>query len=219
MGKNNLFTPEQTIILDQVEKDPYLKSNFYFTGGTVLSYIYLQHRHSEDLDFFSTNKLDNDKILSIITACAKKYNFTFEPQFKEVVSIFILKFKDGTQLKLDFGYYPYNRVEKGTMYKNIDVDSLRDIAINKLVSVNQRTTSKDFVDLYYLLKQFTIWDLIYGAERKFNIEFDPFILSGDIIDKVKDLDSLPKMIKPLTIEELKDFFIDKAQEIAKKSVE
>ncbi len=219
MGKTNLFTPEQTIILDQVEKDPYLRSNFYFTGGTALSYLYLKHRHSEDLDFFSVKELDKERILSLITKWANQLDFTFEAQMKEVVYIFLLTFKNGTTLKVDFGYYPYPRVEKGGKYKRLEVDSLRDIAINKLVTVNQRTTAKDFVDLYFLLEHFTLWDLMYGAEKKFKMEFDPLILTGDLLDKAEQLESLPKMIKPLTLDELKTFYTEKAKEIAKESLE
>lgn len=219
MGKNNLFTPEQTIILDQVGIDPYLRSNFYFTGGTALSYLYLKHRHSEDLDFFSVKKLDQAKILSLITQWAVHHNFTFEAQMKEVVYVFLLTFKNGTTLKVDFGYYPYTRVEKGTKYNKLEVDSLLDIAINKLVSVNQRLAAKDFVDLYFLLKHFTLWDMMYGAEKKFKMEFDPFILTGDLLQRAEQFTSLPKMIKPLTLEKLKAFYTEKAKEIAKRSVE
>lgn len=219
MGKIHLFTPEQEIILNQIEKDSYLKSNFYFTGGTALSYLYLQHRHSEDLDFFSTNKLDEEKIFSTVTKWSKAYNFSFEPQMKEVVYIFLLSFNNGVQLKVDFGYYPYPRVEQGTLYKNLDVDSLLDIAINKFVTIHQRASVKDFIDLYFLLKEFTIWDIMYGAEKKFHMKNDPFILSANILDKIEEFDYLPKMIKPLSLEELKSFFRQKAKEIGSRAVE
>jgi predicted nucleotidyltransferase component of viral defense system len=50
MGKNTILIKEQKSILDLISKNQYLKSNFYFTGGTALSEIYLQHRLSEDID-------------------------------------------------------------------------------------------------------------------------------------------------------------------------
>ena len=34
-------------------KETPLKEKFYWTGGTLLSYLYLHHRQSNDLDFFS----------------------------------------------------------------------------------------------------------------------------------------------------------------------
>ena len=53
-----ILTPIQNQVLNQIKKSPFLKNNFYFTGGTVLSEFYLQHRYSNDLDFFSENKFD-----------------------------------------------------------------------------------------------------------------------------------------------------------------
>lgn len=47
------FTPIQRIIFDEFSKNSKLRKQFYFTGGTALSAIYLHHRESEDLDFFS----------------------------------------------------------------------------------------------------------------------------------------------------------------------
>ncbi len=219
MEKVSLFTPEQNIILNQVAKDSYLRSNFYFTGGTALSYLYLHHRNSEDLDFFTTIKLDPAEILAKITNWAQQYDFKFESQMKEVVYIFFLTFNNGIKLKVDFGYYPVQRVEKGMQYKQLEVDSLFDIAINKLVTIQQRTTVKDFVDLYFLLEQFTIWDLMYGAEAKFHMKIDLFMLAGDLLYKPEEFSSLPKMIKPLTLEELRAFFRETAIGLARRSVE
>ena len=51
MEKMSILTPTQKQILDQIGKSQFITSNFYFTGGTVLSEFYLKHRFSEDLDF------------------------------------------------------------------------------------------------------------------------------------------------------------------------
>lgn len=218
MGKIHLFTPEQTAILTEISKVHYLKDNFYFTGGTALSYLYLKHRHSEDLDFFSPNKFDQEIIFDLVSEWSKKHDFTFTAEFKEIVYVFFLTFKNGETLKLDFGYYPHTRVEKGMKYLGLEADSLLDIAINKFITVNQRSNAKDFVDLYFLFKRFTIWDLIYGAEKKFRMKTDLFLLSMDLL-KVEDFDTLPKMIKPLTLSKLKSFYRQKAKELARESVE
>lgn len=218
MGQVPFFTPEQQLVLDQVALSDFLRSNFYFTGGTALSYFYLQHRHSEDLDFFSQKKFDFNLILSEVKQWAKKHNFSFQHQIREVVDMYILKFKNNEILKVDFGYYPYERVEKGLVYKGVAVDSLLDIAVNKLSTVNQRSSVKDFVDLYYLLDKFTIWDLIEGVRVKFRQEFDYWILGSDLEYVVEKFDTLPRMIKSLTLDELKKFFRQKAIELGKKAV-
>jgi hypothetical protein len=93
-----------------------------------------------------------------------------------------------------------------------------DIAINKLLTVSQRNEVKDFVDLYYLLDKFSLWDLRSGVKEKFNIETDSILIASDFL-KVEDFNFLPRMIKSLDIDELKLFFREKAKELGSKSTE
>ena len=218
MEKMSIITPTQKLILNQIATSQFIKANFYFTGGTALSEFYLQHRFSDDLDFFSEKTFNFDLVLQEINSLAKRFDFTFVRQQREVVHMYTLKFKNNENLKLDFGFYPYPRVKKGLNYSGIIVDSLFDIAINKLTTINQRSSIKDFVDLYFLLDKFTIWDLIEGVKVKFRMELEPWILGSDLGYVVKDFQTLPKMIKPLTLVELKNFFRKKAEELGKKAV-
>src|SRR3989344_541791 len=218
MGKI-FFTQKQKFIFDQVKNEDFFKSDFYFTGGTALSYFYLQHRYSEDLDFFSEKKFENEAILTEVKLWAKKFDFTFQHQFKEVVNIFSINFKNKTTLKVDFGYYPHRRVGKGISYQGISIDSQLDIAINKLASVNQRSQVKDFVDLYFLLDKFLIWDLIEDVKVKFRMELEPWILASDLEYYIDQFKYLPKMIKPLTLNGLKKFFRNQAIILGRKAVE
>lgn len=214
MGEISTLTKEQKIILGEVGTNEFLKSQFYFTGGTALSTFYLQHRESEDLDFFSRNKFNNQVIFTIVDSWSKKHKFKFQSRFNEVVYIFILNFKGNTTLKVDFGYYPYQVLNGSKIKDGVKIDSLLDIAVNKLLTIQQRTDVKDFVDLYYLLDKFTIWDLIEGVRHKFKVKIEPFLLSGDFM-KVNQFENLPKMIRPLELDKLKSFFINKAQRLGK----
>src|SRR5258708_2519671 len=144
MGKIQVLTHEQEIILAEIKKSPVLRQ-FYFTGGTALSAFYLQHRYSDDLDFFTKDKFDTQQILDLIQTWSKKYNFTFTSEFQEVVYIFLLTFQNNSTLKLDFGYYPYQKIKEVVLVDGISTDSLADIAVNKLLTVTQRNTVKDFV--------------------------------------------------------------------------
>jgi predicted nucleotidyltransferase component of viral defense system len=217
MGEIPVLTRKQKIILAEVVKDKIFQK-FYFTGGTALSAFHLQHRESEDLDFFSESKFELQPIFNFFQQLGKLHKFELTAEFLEVVYILRLKYKNNEVLKVDFGYYPYQRVEKGKVIDGLTIDSLIDIAINKLQTITQRTTVKDFVDLYYLLEKYTVWDLIDGVKVKFGQKLEPFILASDFL-KVEEFDYLPKMIKPLTIEQLKDFFRKKAIEVGKQGVE
>jgi len=216
MGKIQILTREQQVILDEVGKHPFFQQ-FYFTGGTALS-IYLRHRYSEDLDFFTEKEFDSQALLTIMEIWSRKYGFTFTSEFHEVVYIFILTFENGAELKVDFGYYPYKRIKESVVQNGIKTDSIVDIAVNKLLTITQRNTMKDFVDLYFLLKEFTLWDLIGGVKIKFKQHLEPFILASDFT-KIENFSFLPRMIKPLNLEKLKEFFRQQAKEIGKKDVE
>ncbi len=217
MGKIQVISREQKIILDEIAKEEYLSANFYFTGGTALSSFYLRHRYSEDLDFFSLQNIDQQSILALVNKWSKTYDFTFESRFVDVVYIFRLNFKNGQSLKLDFAYYPYKQIETPKIQGNIQIDSLTDIAVNKLLVISQRTDVKDFIDLYYLLQEFSLWDLREGVKQKFNVEIEPLFLAADFL-KVEDFDFMPRMIKKLDIEELKSFFREKSKELGRMAV-
>lgn len=218
MGKIAVITPEQQLLLDDFKSDPYLCSHFYFSGGTALSLYYLRHRQSVDLDFFSEDQLDPQEILRKVTSWAEKHGCTIEYAPIEQIHIFNITFPNKQTVKVDFAFYPYKQVGESKKIDGAIVDSIIDIAINKLLIVEQRAEVKDFVDLYFLLRQFTIWDLIEGVKMKFGVALDPFIIGSDFF-KVERFDYLPKMIKPLTLGELKSFFKQKSTEIGGKTVE
>ena len=212
-----ILTEKQQLIFDEIKNSKYITENFYFTGGTALASVYLHHRLSEDLDFFSQEKLDTIAILNLITEWSKKLGLKVESQEMEVVRIFNLEFGDKEKLKIDFGYYPYKRIEEGQVYESVQVDSLLDIAVNKLQTIHQRNEVKDFVDLYFLLKKFTVWDLMEGVRIKFRIELDPYTISADCL-KIESFENLPVMLKPRTLENLKSFYKDLAKKLGSKVI-
>lgn len=211
MGQIDL-TSKQQIIFDEIEKSDFIRQNFYFTGGTALASIYLHHRLSEDLDFFSPEKFDTLVILNLITEWGKRHKFKITSQENEVVRIFILEFPDKEKLKVDFGFYPYKRLEKGQFVGSIEADSLLDIAVNKLQTIHQRSDVKDFVDLFFLLRKFTVWDLMEGVRIKFRMELDSYTVAADYL-KVEKFEDLPRMLIPFSLKDMQDFYKEKAKEI------
>lgn len=217
MGKIT-FTPLQRSLFETITQHSFLPKSFYFTGGTALSAVYLHHRESEDLDFFSETDFENEPILEIVKNIAFSLKITYRFTIRHHSRIIELVQKDKLLIKIDFVYHPYKRLKKGPAIKGFPVDSLLDIAANKLLTVNQRNEVKDFVDLYFLLKKFTVWDLLYAIKAKYNMEIDIILVASDFL-KIEDFDFLPKMIMPLTLKDLKLFFREKAKELGKKSIE
>lgn len=211
------FTSIQKIIFDEFTKNSNLTKKFYFTGGTALSAVYIHHRESEDLDFFSQNEFESIPVDHFIKNLSKKIQAKPHLIEREVVRIYEFIKKDRVIIKVDFAYYPYKRIKKGIKINGVTVDSMRDIATNKLHTITSRTEVKDFVDLYFLLKEFSLWDLLYGVEHKFGMELDLVWLSSDFL-KVEDFKYLPKMLVPLSLEELKDFYRQQAKKLGMKVV-
>jgi len=216
MGKDSILTEKQKRILGQFKSDDRL-SSFYFTGGTALSEYYLKHRQSVDLDFFTKSGFDPQVILEIINSWSLKYGFAIKASFVDPTHIYLLKFKDGDQLKVDFAQYPYPYLSEPEIHNSLKVDSFFDIAVNKFLTINQRTEVKDFVDVYYVLKKFNFWQLKDGVMAKFNIEIDPFLMASDYL-KVESFENLHKMYKKLNLDILKKFFRKEAKKLGRKSV-
>jgi predicted nucleotidyltransferase component of viral defense system len=217
MGEIPILNDKQKTILKEFSQDPFFSSSFYFTGGTALSAYYLQHRESVDLDFFSEKKFDTRQISTKVEAWRETHQFTLTTRFVDPLYIFFLRFPDGQELKVDFNYYPYKHIEDFQKIEGIRVDSKLDIAVNKLLTVTQRTEVKDFVDLFFLLQDYSFWDLRVGVERKFRMEIEPLLIAADFL-AVEEFEFLPKMLKPLTLEELKEFYRELAKKLGKQSV-
>ena len=148
----------------------------------------------------------------------KTSKFSFTQTNIEDTYIFLLEFSKNQTVKLDINFYPFKPLKKYLVIDGIKINSKFDIAVNKLLTISQRTEVKDFVDLYFLLKEFTLWDLMDGVKVKFGFKTDPVFVASDFL-KVDGFEFMPEMIKPLTLKELKEFFKEKAKQISKLAVE
>jgi hypothetical protein len=73
---------------------------------------------------------------------------------------------------------------------------------------------KDFVDLYFIKDKVGIWDLMEGVRQKFGFELDPILIAADFM-KIEEFDFLPKMLVPLAVSELQNYFKQQAAKISK----
>ena len=218
MGKI-AFTPLQKKVFDAIAAYPEIQQSFYFTGGTALSVFYYGHRYSEDLDFFSEKEFDSQIVSRIMDTVCSGLHLQYRFTDRQIVRVFQLTRQGKPVLKVDFGYYPYKRIEKGSTFQGIAIDSLRDIGANKLITIVERMQVKDFVDLYFLLQNdFTLWDLIYAVEHKFHREIDLLLIVMDFL-KVGEFKALPRMRTKLTLPQLQTFFKSRSRQLAQRFVE
>ena len=207
------FTATQKWFLDEVRREPYLKERFYLTGGTALAACYLNHRESEDIDLFTDTPFEESTVIAAMGRIASRLHIKSTLAKIHERLRYDLAFPKGKLLKIDFVFYDFKHIESVNHLNTLAVDSIGDIAVNKLLALSQRTASKDFVDLYFLLKKYTIWDLRQAVEHKFKMDIDPFYLSA-LFAKASDLTDMPIMKKKLSLEVLKKFFRKEARSLA-----
>lgn len=70
-----ILTKRQQQLLQAFSLENYIQQSFYLSGGTALAEYYLQHRLSEDLDFFSLQEVDPKAIQIIFKKNKQKMKF------------------------------------------------------------------------------------------------------------------------------------------------
>lgn len=204
----NILTSDQTRFLEAVGSVPHFVKRFYLTGGTPLAAFYLQHRFSEDLDFFSEQEVDAQEVHIFLEAQKKKLGIKkieMEQSFNR--NLFFLEMSGGL-LKTEFTYFPFTRLEKSPEKKFlIEIDSPRDIAVNKLFTIYNRTKARDYIDLYLLCKEygFAVTELIAFVRSKFDTHMDPIQLGSQFL-KAEKAEDMPRMIIDLPVLQWQTFF-------------
>lgn len=217
MGQNSILQPVQRKFLDLILKEPYILRKYYWTGGTVLSELYLKHRDSEDIDLFTekgeVHLPSIEKIIGIAGTVLKAEKILHKKFYG--LNSFVFKFAHD-QLKVDFNYYPFPRINKGAKWKGLEIDSLEDIAANKIHTVSVNPRDRDYVDIYYILKNknYSLKWLIGLAKAKFDWDIDPVQL-GTNFAKVVEYKDYPKMLVPFSPKEMEEFFLNLAKSLEK----
>ena len=198
--------------------------NFYWTGGTLLSYFYLHHRDSVDLDFFSEELFWDDEYLKFINDLkiaigATKVKFNLDKNRR----IYLIS-RGKESVKLELVYFPFKSIEKKTQLKefSLEVDSLADIMTNKILSTYQRNEPKDVYDLYCYLSRkpkYNLQKLVNLVEKKFGIGIEIILLLAKINELADNLDLIqPLLLKPEKniSKKVKKFFQEIFNSIASK---
>lgn len=227
MAEKSILSKNQRDILTIISKDKLICDNFYLTGGTALAEFYLHHRLSEDLDFFSENEFEPQGVsvfLEKIKNIAKIKKVEYQQSFNR--NLFFLDLKPsyrgypGDKIKMEFTYFPFARIEKKEKMGDLYIDSLLDIAVNKVFTIYQKPRSRDFIDLYFILqkdKDLLLDDLVKKAQIKFGNYIDPIQLGTQYM-KSKELKDFPKMLVDIKESIWQDFFVNEAKKLSRKII-
>ena len=188
------------------------------TGGTALAQYYLKHRKSEDLDLFTLDqKLQFDFVNAEVLKIAKSLNFKIINQVSTGTYIQFIFESNKEILKIDLVKDVPVQFGKIKKVRGVFVDSIENIAVNRLLAIFGRTDAKDFVDLYFILhsyKQLKFEDLFDKAKRK-DTGLNEFYLAS-MLAEVESLTSFPKVLKEFNKQQMKDFFLELSQNLFKK---
>lgn len=211
---DSILTQQQKLALKLISNTE-LARHFYFGGGTALSHYYLQHRYSEDLDFFSQEEFDPQSVTVSLKNLQKKLDFdSFDYQSSFNRNLYFLRFKDDYILKLEFTYYPFQQVEQPKKIDGLLVDSVVDIATNKLFTIVQKPRGRDYFDLFSIIRKynFDIENLRLKAKLKFDWHIDPLQLASRLFEVNAHLDD-PIINENFGRKDIPEFFQTEAKKM------
>lgn len=182
--------PDTLSLLRSLSDEKFLK-DFRLVGGTSLA-LQIGHRISIDLDFFGVG--------SHLGFTAEDIGTEIEVvnKTKTILNTFI------KNIKVDFVSTPYPFISEPLVYENISLASMKDIGAMKLSAITGRGSKKDFVDIHFLLKQFSLRELLGFYSRKYQ-DASMFLLYKSLLyfDDA-DQEPLPKMTSHIIWDEIKE---------------
>lgn len=156
---------------NQVKLLPLIKSfadDYFLVGGTAIA-LQLGHRYSIDFDLFSGKAIDTINIKKRI----KKFNF----EFSTVHSAYDQFHINITNVRLTFFEYPYKINAEVWFEKNCRMPDLLTLAAMKCMALGGRAKWKDYVDMYFILKEkFTLKEISEKASEIYENDFNEKLL-------------------------------------------
>lgn len=162
-------------------------------GGTSLA-MQLGHRKSIDLDFFGKIETDSLQIKDFL----KSIGSIQVIQESKFIFQYIVN-----GIKVDFVNYPYAWIADKIEEDSVILAAPRDIAAMKLAAITNRGTKKDFIDIYELLGQFSLSQMLDFYKEKYT-DGVPFITLKSLtwFEDAED-DPMPTMFRDYSWETVK----------------
>ena len=134
---------------------------FYLAGGTALA-LQLGHRDSIDFDFFRAESFAPEELFQHVSSSCVQYEVSKLQEETDTLTVLL----DG-EIQLSFFSYPYPVLQPPTVWQDLAIASVVDIAAMKLSAITSRATFKDYVDLCLILKTHSLSELLAACKEKF----------------------------------------------------
>jgi hypothetical protein len=185
----NTLYPIQNKVLKIVETLPV---EFYLTGGTTLSRVFLHHRYSDDLDFFVNGaadfKIQVNKVIKAFTGAG--LNIETAVADEGFARIFV--FEAENSLKVDFvNDVPFRSGTTSVTPFFKRTDNLLNILSNKVTALG-RHAPKDVVDIVYICETLRFnWENILNDASEKDLWVNPVnvaeVLEQFPVEKLKEI--------------------------------
>jgi hypothetical protein len=151
-------SPDILELIQTLQQDNIFEG-FFLVGGTALS-LQIGHRISFDIDLFSRTAFDSNVLLEYLE---KKYNFSLQYIHTNTLKGFI------NNIFVDIITHDYDYVFQPLTEDGIRMLSKADIAAMKVNAITGNgTRTKDFVDFYFLLKEYSFAELVSFYIKKYS---------------------------------------------------
>ncbi|MDW7760426.1 MAG: nucleotidyl transferase AbiEii/AbiGii toxin family protein [Acidobacteriota bacterium] len=176
--------------------------SFYLAGGTGCA-LHIGHRLSHDFDFFSPDEFD---VFTVQNTLRNQGRFVIDYSDADTMTG---RF-EGTKISLF--RYAYPMLEEPVDHLSVRLASLADIGCMKIDAISSRGTKRDFVDLFFILKNLGL-DLkaFFGSfERKYGpCGFNRYhVLKSLVYFDDADKEPEPEMLVDFSWSATKRFFVE-----------
>lgn len=185
MSYKDAVSPAILEFIKSLQDKEYL-SGFYLVGGTALA-LHYNHRISVDIDLFSNFYFDAGQMLERIQ---HDYNYNLFSTAKHTLKGNI----NGINVDILAHRYPY--LQEPQKIQGIMVLSVPDIIAMKLNAISiSGERAKDFIDIYFCLKNYPIAEMIHFYKTKYQQESAAHVIKSLIYFEDVDLAEWPVIIK------------------------
>jgi hypothetical protein len=155
-----ILSPKQQTLLPLIKQ---FAPNYCLIGGTAIA-LYIGHRYSIDFDLITNNTIQTSNVLSTIKA-NHSINSTIVNEKQELTLVV-------DNVKITFLHYPYKINTENNFENIIKIPSLLSLGAMKAFALGKRAKWKDYVDLYFIFKKYSLSDLVDKAKSIFKNEFN-----------------------------------------------
>jgi predicted nucleotidyltransferase component of viral defense system len=206
----NAILPDTLRAIKLISEIPTIQKA-YLAGGTALA-LQIGHRISVDLDFFTQEKFD-ENVLELELKEIDQWKF--EGKAWRTV------WGQVGKTKLSIFYYEYRVIKKLLSFAEINILSKPDIAAMKIHAIETRGTKRDFIDLFFLVKEFPMEKILEFYDKKFaNLEDHLYaIIRSLAYFEDAEMDEIsPQMLVDMSWDDVKQFFKQESIRLAQEKL-